>query len=99
MGSEIKYGLLQPDSEGEYLTATDVANALRWCLRGDIEENVKFLINQIDGRTDYPIIKYNGGRRALLCSGCRVILDEDFEADKYKNKSAQYCDICGRSGL
>jgi len=95
MGSKLKYGLLKPDPDGEYLTATDVANALRWCLRGDVEDNIYYLIDQIDNRTDRPIIKYNGGRRALLCSGCRTILDEDFNNDKY-TEGSKYCSVCSK---
>ena len=39
-----------------------------------------------------PIIKFNGGRNALLCSKCNSIIDEDFDRDKYKH--LELCDNC-----
>lgn len=39
---------------------------------------------------DYAIVKYNNGRGALLCNGCRVILSYGFEHDDRKH----YCEGC-----
>lgn len=39
----------------------------------------------------YALIKYNGGRNALLCSTCRVIIKEDFRIKDIKDVP-HYCD-------
>lgn len=48
------------------------------------------------------IIKFNGGRLALLCSGCRVIIKEGKDFTHHEKQAArgeiylppQYCDQC-----
>ena len=63
----------------------------------------------------YAIVKYNGGRLALLCSGCKVILKtgKDFTAEEQlfakgdlAHLPPRYCETCegkniltGRFGL
>ncbi len=37
------------------------------------------------------IYKYNNGKGALLCSGCRIILKEGTD---FSEKEAQYCNKC-----
>jgi len=91
----IEYGLLKPDPNGEYLNAHDVKKALEWCMKDGIEHiesRINSLISQIDNRKTKPIIKFNGGRNALLCSHCNTIIDEGFDRDKYT--SAMYCERC-----
>lgn len=48
------------------------------------------------------VIKFNGGRLALLCSGCRVIIKEGVDFSYHEKEAArgekylppQYCDQC-----
>lgn len=51
---------------------------------------------------DKAVIKFNGGKLALLCSGCRVILKEGKDFSHHEKEFAkgdkylppQYCDKC-----
>lgn len=40
---------------------------------------------------DNAIVKYNGGKGALLCNGCRIIIASGFKHDRTKR---HYCHNC-----
>jgi len=59
-----------------------------------IDEIGDILDDQEDGHP--PIIKFNGGRLALLCNECKTIIDEGFEPETYT--MAELCDRCYHTG-
>lgn len=42
-----------------------------------------------------PIIKFNGGKGAIICHKCKVIIKENLTKDEVNGKTnLLYCDLC-----
>lgn len=46
-----------------------------------------------------PIIKFNGGRGAILCNNCSVIIKENLSRDEFAGKTdILFCEKCKPDG-
>jgi len=57
----------------------------------------KLKYNPQTGKGYKPIIKFNGGRGAILCVKCRKIIKEDLSVEEFLGKTdLLFCNDCAR---
>jgi hypothetical protein len=55
----------------------------------------KVLYNPLTNKKLRPIIKFNGGRGAVLCHKCRKIIKENISKEEFKNLCENlFCNSC-----